>query len=83
MFAWAPDIELVAKDVPQAAIGIVEAFLAVNLENVARPGHVDFDDVFDFSGTMGDDDHPIGKRNRFDQIVRDKDNRLALLFPDF
>ena len=76
-------MELVAKDLPQAPIGIVEAFLAVNLKNVARPGHVDFDHIFDFSGPMRHHDHAVGESDSFNQVVRDKDDGLAFLFPDF
>ena len=76
-------MELVAKDLPQAPIGIVEAFLAVNLKNVARPGHIDFDDIFEFSGAMRHHDDPVGEGDGLDQIVGDKDDGLAFLFPDF
>ena len=34
-------------------------------------------------GTVSDDHHPVGKRDRFHQVVGDEDDGLALLFPNF
>src|SRR5689334_8432520 len=39
------DVQLVAKDIPQPAVRLVETFLAVNLEDIARPLHRHVDDV--------------------------------------
>ena len=47
------DIELMAKNIPQAAVGFVESFLAVNFKNISRPGHRDFNDVFDLARAGG------------------------------
>jgi hypothetical protein len=73
----------VAKNVSQAAIGLLEAFLTVNLENVARPRHIDFYNILDFAGTMRHHDHLIGESHGFDQIMSNKNDGLAFLLPDF
>ena len=36
--------------------------------------------IFDLARPVSDDHHPVGKRDRFHQIVGDKDDGLALLF---
>src|SRR6266498_335619 len=54
----------------------------MNLKNISRPGHRHLNDVFDFAGAVSHDDYSIGERDRFDEVVGDKDNGLALLLPD-
>src|ERR1051326_8015409 len=76
------DIQLVAEDVPEPAVGFVEAFLAVNLENIARPLHRHLDDVLHARGAMRHHDHAVGERDRLHQIVGYEQDRLALLLPD-
>ena len=56
--------KLVAKDIPQAAVGFVKAFLAVNFKDVARPSHRNVDDVFDLPWTVGHDHDPIRHPDR-------------------
>jgi hypothetical protein len=54
-----PNIQLVAEDIPQVAIGFVKPFLAVNLEDVARPRHCDGNDVFDSPGPVRHYHHAV------------------------
>src|ERR1051325_4404403 len=77
------DIQLFRSDVPEPAVGFVEAFLAVNLENIARPLHRHLDDVLHARGAMRHNDHAVGERDRLHQIVGYEQDRLALLLPDF
>ena len=78
-----PNIQLVAKDIPQAAIGFVKSFLPVNFEDVARPRHRNIKDIFDPPGPVRHHHDPIGQGHGFNQIVSNKDDGLALLFPNF
>src|SRR5262249_20751761 len=71
------NVQFVAKDIPQPAIGLVESFLPVNFKDVARPFHGHVDNIFDFTRPVSDDYHPVGKRNRFHQVVGDENDGLA------
>ena len=73
--------KLVAKNIPQAAVGFVEAFLAVNFKYIARPGHGNVDDVLDLPWTVGHDHDPIRQRHGFHQVMGDENNGLVLLLP--
>ena len=66
-----------AENIPQAPVGIVETFLAVNLEDIARPGHIDLYDILNFTRAMRHDDDAISQEDRFVDVVRDEIGRAS------
>src|SRR5437762_8635483 len=70
------DVELVAENIPQSAVGFVESLLPVNFKDIARPAHGDIDNVFDLAGTVRHHYDPVSQRDRFYQIMSHEDNGL-------
>src|SRR5437899_2972149 len=77
------DVELVAENIPQSAVGFVESLLPVNFKDIARPAHRDIDNVLELARTVSHDHDAVSQCYRFHQIVGNEDNRLTLLFPNF
>ena len=71
-----------AENIPHASIGFVESLLAVNFENISRPGHGDVDNIPYFSRPVRHDHDSISKRHCFYQIVGEEYYGLAFLLPD-
>src|SRR5207245_11362013 len=68
------DVELVAENIPQSAVGFVESLLPVNFKDIARPAHGDIDNVFDLAGTVRHHYYPVSQSDRFYQIMSPDNN---------
>src|SRR6185437_3848098 len=75
------EIELGSEQAPEISIGLFETRLQEDLEYVAwaRKGYIV--NRFNAAGPASHHDDLIRKRNRFDQIVRDKQHGVFLLTP--
>ena len=71
------------KVAPNFMAKVGETALIVNLKNISQPRQRHVEDPFNRSRPAGEQHDLIGKRDRFGQIVGDKENRFLVLAPDF
>src|SRR2546423_1414601 len=69
--------DLVSEVVPDLLIDPRELGLEADLGDVAGPRQVDAVDALHGSRSRGDDDDPVGERDRLLEIVRDEDDRRS------
>src|SRR2546425_9471450 len=68
---------LVSQVIPDLLIDPRELGLEADLGDVTRPREVDAVDTLHRPASRGDDDDPIGERDRLLEIVRDEDDRRS------
>ena len=60
-------MEFMAENIPQPGMGLVEAFLAVDFKDVARPAHRHRDNVADLTRPVRHHDDAVGQRHGLDE----------------